>query len=220
MTTIFPILPFFVIFCILLMFIIRRSNSKQQTEIEDFLKRERESKLVRPVDLSTLPYLNVPIDRFCFGTLKSDEVKKIEDEILAISKKPLLNLSGKTNTELRETYGSPNLEAMQAIGDDFDRITVLICDYAKELMDAGEFSLAITVLEWGIYIKSDVSRNYTYLCDCFKELGQERRIETLREMVEGSEFVMKPVALKHIDEVLTSLTDKPQQIHTPDISDD
>lgn len=181
--------------------LIRKSNSKQETEIEEFLRRERESKLVRAVDLSTLPYLNVPIDRFCFGTLTDSETKAIEDEITEISKKPLLNLSGKTNTELRETYGSPNLEAMQAIGDDFDRITVLICDYAKKLMDAGEWSLAITVLEWGVFIKSDVSRNYTYLCDCFKELGQTRRIETLREQVELSDFVMKPVVLKHIEVV-------------------
>lgn len=205
MAIIFPILPFVLLFAVVLTIIIKRSDKRQAEDIESFWQRENRAKLTRAVDLTTLPYLNVPIDKFSFGTLEDPNVKEIEESILAISKKPLLNLTGKTNTELRETYGSPNLEAMQAIGDDFDKLTVSLCNYAQALYDSGHINEAIPVLEYGMYIKSDISTTYTLLADCFYSRQQKRRIETLREEVAKTELFMRSAIIKHIDTLLSQI---------------
>ena len=190
------------IFIAILTFFIKRSDRIQEEGIEDFWTRERDAKLTRAVDISTLPYLNVPIEKFSFGTVESSDAKKLEEEITSISKKPLINLAGKTNTELMETYGSPNLDAMKEIGEDFDRLTIALAAYGEVLFDSGHITEAITVLEYGVFIKSDVSKTYTVLCDCFDYLNQKRRIENLRSLVAPMNMIMTPVILAHIDGIL------------------
>lgn len=126
----------------------------------------------------------------------------MENEITSLSKKPLLNLTGKSNTELREIYGAPNLENMKAIGEDFDKLTIVLVNYAEALINAGLLTEAITVLEYGVFIKSDMSKNYTLLADCFSTLNQPRRIETLKEQLKPLHLLMEPVIISHFEELL------------------
>lgn len=206
-----PLFPFIAAGVAILFLFMRRSRRRAEDQYEEFWERERNAKTTRPVDLTTLPYLNVPIDRFQFGTLSSPEVQGIENEIREISQKPLLNLTGKTNTELRETYGSPNFEAMKEIGEDFDRLASAIIAYANAMIQAGETTLAITVLEYGVFIKSDLSKNYTLLADCFKKMGQKRRISTLRDQVLTMNLATEPLILKHLDSLLESFPEENQE---------
>lgn len=212
MIVIFPVLTFVLIVIGFLFFFIKRSNSQIEKKEEEFWQREKESKLTPPVDLSTIAYLNVPLDKFYFGSIDTPEVKAMEDEITAISKKPLLNLTGKSNTELRETYGSPNLEAMKEIGDDFDKLTMVLVKYANALFDAELITETITVLEYGVLIKSDVSTTYTLLGDCYAKLGQKRRVQTLKEQVLPLGLLMGPVIIKHLDALLDEDETKGAQI--------
>lgn len=199
---IFPVLTFVLIVIAFLFFFIKYSNAKIEQKEEQFWQREKEAKLTPPVDLDSLAYINIPIDKFYFGSIDSPEVEAMEEEITEISKKPLLNLTGKTNTELSETYGAQNLETMKEIGDDFDKLTMVLVKYATALYEAGLITEAISVLEYGVLVKSDVSTTYTLLADCYARLGQKRRIQTLKEQVMPLGLLMGPVIIKHLDELM------------------
>lgn len=208
MSNIFPILTGVIIFIFVLTFFIRRSNRIQDEDYETFWEREKRARLVPPKDLGTIAYLNVPIEKFSFGSLADSSVQDMEREIEAISKKPLLNLTGKTNTELRETYGAPNLEAMKEIGDDFDRLTVLLTDYAQALFDAELIDEAIPVLEYSIFIKTDVSKSYTLLGDCYFKKGQARRIETLKEQVVPLNLLRGKIITDYLDGLIQKMQEQ------------
>lgn len=198
----FPILPFVLLAAVIIALITGSSKKRIGENIDEFFKREKNAKTVPAMDLGTIAYLNIPIEKFYMGNINDENIQNLESQIIALSKKPLLNLTGKTNTELRETYGSPNFEAMKAIGDDFDRLTMILVDYADALINKGHITEAITVLEYGAYIKSDISKNYTLLCDCFITLNQKNRILTLKEYVLSLNIPMESVIINYMDKLL------------------
>lgn len=216
MRNIFPFLTVIVILIFILYFIIRKSNKAQEDVTREFWEREKQAKLTRPVDLGTIAYLNVPLEKFSFGTLVDPQVQKTEQEITAISKKPLLNLTGKTNTELREIYGSPNLAAMQEIGEDFDNLTLLLVSYAGYLFDEKLYDETIPVLEYGVLIKSDVSKNYTLLGDCYFQKKQPRRIEILKDQVKTLGLLREKNILDYLEGLISQMTDNTQSEGTDD----
>lgn len=198
----FPILSVVIIGVIILAIIYRKNDRKQKQDMDNFWEREQLAKIVPPKDLDSIEYLKIPIEKFSFGTVGDDETKAIENKITEYSKKRLLNLTGKTNTELRELYGAPNLEIMQEIGDDFDGFSIALNEYAKKLKENECYKEAIPVLEYGLIIKTDISENYIMLADCYKAVGQDRRIETLKEQVMTLGLLMEPSIIAHIDSFL------------------
>ncbi|MBQ3901983.1 MAG: hypothetical protein II745_01260 [Lachnospiraceae bacterium] len=149
----------------------RYLSKKQKAKEESYYELEKRADQTPAKDLSTLPYIKVPVDSFPFGFSDDPEVCLIEEEILELSRKPLLNLSRKSNTTLKLEYGARNLKKMQVIADDYDRLVVLLCDYAKILMENEMTEEAFTVLSFGEEIGSDVSQNAVLLRECKDRLN-------------------------------------------------
>lgn len=204
MPTPFPILTIVIISVIILAIIYKKNDAKQKEDIDNFWQRERLAKTVPPKDLDSISYLSVPIDNFSFGSIDDEDVRLLENELSSLSQKRLLNLTGKTNTELRELYGSPNLEAMQKIGDDFDRFSIVLADYATKLVESELYEEAIRVLEYALLIKTDISKCYTMLGDCYIALGQPRRVETLKEQVLSLGLWMESSIISYLDNLLAN----------------
>lgn len=190
----YPTVIVAIIFAIILVARLRSLSKKQKGDMDSFWGREREAAVAAPaVDLDSLPYITIPLDKFPLGICESEEAAMIEDELRELSHHRLLNLTGKTNTELRLTYGAANIKTMQAISDDFDRVTVLLVDYAKALMEEGHTDGAITVLEFGAREKTDMRSNYTLLADIYESEKQAGKLLTLADIVETLDH---PWALK------------------------
>lgn len=149
----------------------RYLSKKQKAKEESYYELEKRADQTLAKDLSTLPYIKVPVDSFPFGFSDDPEVCLIEEEILELSRKPLLNLSRKSNTTLKLEFGARNLKKMQVIADDYDRLVVLLCDYAKILMENEMTEEAFKVLSFGEEIGSDVSQNAILLKECKDRLN-------------------------------------------------
>ena len=128
--------------------------------------------------------------------------------------KRLLNLTGKNNTELKEAYGVANLATMQAIGEDFDRLTVILKEYAEGLIAQNQLTDAIRVLEFGVAIGTDISQNYTLLGDCYQALGQTDKIGYLMTQVENRHLLLGPSIIRHLQSLLSGDTDT--EINAPE----
>ena len=148
----------------------RYLSKKQRDKEESYYELEKRADAAPTADLSKLDYIKVPVQDFPFGFSDDPEVCLIEEELLALSKKPLLNLSRRSNTSLKLEFGARNLKKMQVIADDYDRLVVLLCDYAKILMENEMIEEACRVLSFGKDIGSDVSQNKTLLQECREKL--------------------------------------------------
>ena len=198
----FPILGVVLVGMIALALRYRQLNKKMDKDTEDFYERERKANSTPKKDISNIEYLKIPMEKFPIGQIDDPDITVIEDKLIALSEKDILNLTSKTNTDLKEEYGVPNFDKMQEVGENFNDLTVTLVDYGSELMLRNMTDEAITVLEYGIVIGTDVSKNYTLLADCYKAKNQPRRISTLRQQAESYEGMMRNSILRHLDGLL------------------
>ena len=198
----FPILGIVLVGMIALALRYRYLNKKMDNVNEAFYERERKANATPKKDISNLTYIKVPLEKFPIGQIEDEEIKVIEDKLVALSEKDILNLVGKTNTDLKEEYGVPNFDKMQEVGENFNELTVTLVEYGNELMLRNMLDEAISVLEYGIAIKTDVSKNYTLLGDCYKQKNQPRKIKVLREQAERYDGIMRESIIRHLDELL------------------
>jgi len=202
----FPALGIFLLICIGLTARYRFTGRKYEHATDEFWRRELNGDLSvrRDVNLEELPYLKVPLSQFPSDeALLNDEVyMDLLEQIRALADKRMLNLTEKTNTDLKLEYGRNHLEEMQKIGENFDALTVLLVSVAKRLVELSRYEDAVTVLEYGVKIGTDISTNYTLLGDCYANLGTTHKIPRLIETVEATDMVMKSAILTHLRPLL------------------
>jgi thioredoxin-like negative regulator of GroEL len=95
----------------------------------------------------------------------------------------MLNLTGKTNTDLKLEYGAGNLEALSGFDENFTEFVRTVPVYAKELIDDGQIAAAQELLELAVSYQADGSAIYTTLADLYRESGENSRIQSLIDVV-------------------------------------
>ena len=194
----------FIAFIIWLTIAIKHARNKSDATWDNYYEREREADLAENRDLTNLSYITIPLEKFPLNFLENKENEDfplIVDELEQLNHTRLLNLNGKSNTDLKLEYGPKNLKEMQDIADRFSRATILLTDLAKCFLEEHNPSGAAAVLEYGSEIGSDISSNYTLLGECYKELGEPEKFDALYEHVQSMNFLMKDAVLKELDEI-------------------
>ena len=200
----FPFLTIFIIFVLWLALRYATVKKKTSEKYDNFWEQEAQANNTPAKDLSTLDYLKIPVNRFPFDKWEDDEIQMIEVQIKELSEKRILNLTGKTNTELKLEYGTANLDAMTEIGDNFNTLIVLLVDYAKALMQRGDYEEAAKILEYGASVRSDISSNYMLLGDCYVALHKQKQIPVIREQVESMNLMLGHKITNYLDELVAS----------------
>ena len=137
----------------------------------------------------------------------SEEIAKAEHSICALSGKRILNLTGISNTELRLTYGTMNLEPLTACDQNFTALIRSLQKWGALLVSSGNYTDAVTVLSYSVSIGSDIAGTYTLLGRLYKANGELSKIEELKTSAEELTTLMKPSILRDLDQLLTSESD-------------
>ncbi len=196
----FPFLTIFLIFIVWLAIKIKQSKAKHTKDMDDFWMAEMQANATPAKDIKGLSYITIPIEKFPLDFSTDEETMDIESRLKELSTHPLLNLTGKTNTEIKATYGVPNFETMCQIGEDYDEVTLLLDKYAAKLEEAGRINDAIAVLEFAVGTKTDIKTSYTRLGKCYKSLGKEEKLAYLIKQVEESNLLLKSAIIKELSE--------------------
>lgn len=200
-----PILTIlFIAFIIWLTVRIRHSRKKSDATWDNYYEREREADLAENRDITNLSYITIPLEKFPLNFLENtdnEDFPLIVDELEQLNHTRLLNLNGKSNTDLKLEYGPRNLKEMQEIADRFSRVEVLLTDLAKCFLEEKNPEGAATVLEYGSDIGSDISTNYTLLGECYRELDEPDKLKSLIKHVKSMDFLMKDSVLKELGEM-------------------
>lgn len=199
----FPFFTIFLIFVVWLAVRYRSGDRKSQQLQEDFWENEAKANSAPAIDLDSIHYISIPLEKFPLGLCPEDEILQMESRLKELSEKRILNLTGKTNTELKATYGVKNLPAIMEIGENFDQLTVLLKDYASALIQRKHISEAVSVLEFGVGIGTDISQHYIMLGQCYHQLGKSDKIDYLIEQVNTRDLLLGPSIVRQLESMKT-----------------
>ena len=189
-----PLLGLFIAVICLLTFFRKRS-------IDRFWKKESIANNTRLKDLSGLPYITIPFDKFPIGMYENDLLKKYEKTLQALSGQKIVNLGTQTNTDLKIAYGTASLPALTDYEQNFTTLCQTLTAYAGQLIELGHTNEARTILEYGISIGSDLSQNYLLLAEIYQSSGDTEQIRKLLSSAEQLDSLMK----RSIVEKLTAM---------------
>lgn len=146
---------------------IRKSSIPNRQSVKQYLDREDEANSTRRQDISDLPYIQVPLDTFPLhitlnDAKKQSEIAKCRQELTELAKLPMLNLIGKSNTELKLLYGPANLPALINCDQNYSRYLRTLQALADCIYDTHP-SEAVSIAEYCLTIGTDISGTYELL---------------------------------------------------------
>ena len=134
----------------------------------------------------------------------SEELSEAEYELCAMAQKKILNLTGISNTELRLTYGTANLDPLAACDQNYTALIRLLQKWGNLLISSDCKDDAICVLSYAVSIGSDIAGTYAQLSRLYAECGEYKKIEELRTRAEQLTTLMKPSILRDLDTLLAA----------------
>ena len=197
------VLPYFIILLAIFQFFLRKNSKKHEELNKDFWKREREANTVRRKDISSLSYITIP-DSLPMSDC-NDAVIKALNNFYAFKGTKMLNLTGKSNTDLKTAYGAANLDALSEYDDNCTQMLKSIIPLATELNKSGLTDDAAAYLEFGISCRTDITQNYTMLAEYYASNGNKDKIQHLIDVAESLDSLTKKPIISKLDSILLSL---------------
>lgn len=198
------LLGLFIFFLALLAFYRKKSTRYQQDITEAFWERETKANSSRRQDISGLPYITIPLDKFPIGICTNDQILSCESTLLMLSERKILNLGTQTNTDLKLKYGPANLNVLSECEQHFMLLCRTLISYAKTLAELGYEEEAITVLEFAIRCGSDASKNYLLLAEIYLRRGRDHDANELLEQAKQLDSLMKDSIVVKLSGMLSS----------------
>jgi len=198
----FPFLASFLVFVIWLTYKLHKSKREEANFLEDFWKKEREANSVRKKSLEGLDYITIPFERLPMDTAAdNEEIREIHDKLHRLSSEKIVNLTGISNTDLKLTYGAPNITSLTAYDQNYTLLASTLYSWAGLLYKEGYVTQARQILEFGIETGTDVSGNYKLLAKIYMEEGNAEGLRQLREKAETLNSLMKVPILNALGDI-------------------
>ena len=194
----FPFLGLFIIFLSVAAYYRKRATAQQKKVTEDFWSREDQANQIRRKDISNLPYITIPLEKFPIGISDDEELTDYENDLKTLASRKILNLSHQSNTDLKLAYGPANLPALSEYDQNYTTLLRNLVAYADCLINNGFKSEAVPVLEFGISIDSDIRANYTLLAELYKEQGKTAKIQELIDKAAPLDSMMRSAILEQL----------------------
>ncbi len=202
LTSKFPIFFTFVLLSVIFMLSIRRSTRQIKKNREEFWAKEIRANSVRKKPLTNVDFIVIPYDELPLELETQDEkVKECLDQLYELKDQPIANFTGITNTDLKLEYGAPNITTLSKADTNFTLLVRTLQGLADRLHALGHDSEALTILEYAIRIKSDVSASYYLAAKLYSESGNTKGIAWLKRSAETLNSIMVTPILRKLNEL-------------------
>ena len=195
-------IPVFFIITILLVLWVhyqkRRTDRIASKSSELFWERERQANLTRKKDISNLDYIHVPVNTLPFPETDSEEIGDIQKHILNLASGKIVNFTGKSNTDLKLEYGAPNINLLMEYDKNYLELVRSLYRYGKLLYDKQLTDEAMSILNYALSIKTDISANYTLLATIYKEKNNAEGINSVISAAEELTSMTKKALLSNL----------------------
>lgn len=176
----------------------KQNNSTISEEDADFWERERRSNFVRKKDISQLELLEIDLESLPFSEHPDDREAELETGVRKCAGTKMLNLTGFTNTELKEQYGTGNLDELTEWDQNFMYFIRTLSQWGSYLYQKKDYPRTKKIMEYSVEIGSDISTVYTTLGEIYARQHDWDNVEKLISKVETSDFPLKDSILKKL----------------------
>ncbi|MCR5216070.1 MAG: hypothetical protein K6C69_03970 [Lachnospiraceae bacterium] len=157
-----------------------KRNAKNDLDITmEILNKEREANTTRRQDISNLDYIHLDPDRLPVLTAPSSKLADYDQKLRGYVDKKMLNLSGISNTELKLTYGAPNLPILSEYDEAFTQCSILLNKYGQTLMEEGFSREAVELLNYTLELGAASSQSILLLGKEYQRTGNTSALDQL-----------------------------------------
>ena len=129
-----------------------------------------------------------------------DVLKHDEEEILKLKNKKIANFTGISNTDLKLTYGAPNLTLLTEYDQNFTALVKGLDTWGAHLIEHKRYSEARKVLEFAVECRTDLKSTYTMLADMYAENFEFDKLDHLSEVAGELNSLMRGPIMRILKE--------------------
>lgn len=208
----YPFFASFIVFGFLFSFSIKRRIKTEKKYVFNFWERERMADSTRRKSLENLDYVAIPLKELPMDVLAElPEIQEFHQKLRELSEKKIVNFAGYSNTDLKLTYGAPNLNLLSEYDANYEELITLLQNWASLLLQNwGESAqlcpeeerkqAAKTILAYAVSIGSDIAASYEKLIKLYLEYGEQDKIPALKEKAEKLRSLSKGRVLTMLEE--------------------
>ncbi len=186
---------------------LKATSSNPDNGIKSFTERERRANNTLKKPLDDLAFIRVPLEAIPAPEPEVNEkCASLLSEIKMLSEKKIVNLSGISNTDLKLTYGAPNLPILTEYDQNFTLLCKDLYDLGCEYRNAGLVEEAISTLNAAVGLGTDISGNYTSLAEMYAEKGLYVEIQRLINCADNIRSLTKNSTINKLQNILDSHT--------------
>ncbi|MCR5209605.1 MAG: hypothetical protein K6C99_05305 [Lachnospiraceae bacterium] len=191
-----------VLFIIILFYFIKKSSKEAAESMESFRKRESEADSTRKKPLDDLQFITIPEDFFKMprDTEDNDCVSAFK-VFESLKDQKIVNLTGISNTDLKLSYGAPNLPLLAQYDQNYTVFARSLDRYAQFLTRSGHTDDAAKILEFAVETGSDISSTYKQLAEIYQINGTSDKISLLKEKASSLNSAMAPSILRYLESI-------------------
>ncbi len=188
--------------------------------LRNFNERERAANNTLKKPLDDLDFINVPVDSIpAPDPAINENCAALIGQIRLLSEKKIVNLTGISNTDLKLTYGAPNLPILSEYDQNFTTLCKAILDLGIEYKNAGYTDEAVATLNVGVRVGTDLSLNYTTLAEIYAERGLYVEIQRLINCAGNIRSLTRNSTISKLQNILDEHTSSVIKLSDDDPSD-
>lgn len=157
------------------------TKPSSKDRLNDLLQAEHEAQFIRSKALPN-EYL-IQVDFSKYPIVHQSECEKLYCALMRYSTLPMANLQGKTNLELKQTYGSQTLQQIADYEKNYFEFMNATIKYGSALYENGFLDEARQTLEQCIQYHCDVSKCYALLIEIYTKQHDGAALESLRSTI-------------------------------------
>lgn len=183
-------------------FYLSKANQKSKLALKAFWEKESQANSTRKADISNLEYIKIPLNNLPILDTADEKLTSIQNSIKDLSEKPILNLTGVSNTDLKLKYGVANMNYLSVCDNNYTLLVRNLYSWGDYLYELDMKKEAITVLEFGIQCKTDISKNYILLAHLYKDMLEDDKINDLLLVAMSLQSLTKDTIIKALKEIM------------------
>ena len=179
----------------------KRTARLRTRKSDEFWKREREANFVRKKSLDDLEYISVPLSSFPMDVATDDDIiASCHRELKSLDGEKIVNFTGYTNTDLKLAYGTANITVLTQYDQNYTLFVRTLQEFGKRLYELGYHDEALTVLEYAVSTRTDISGTYYLAASIYHEKGQTDKIRHLLFVADTLQSAMKGPIVRTLKE--------------------
>jgi len=192
------------IFIIWLQYEIRKSSRKSKLDSDAFWDKETKANTTRRKGIDNLEYLKLQLELLPMSDKEDQTLNSYRDTIRNLSDQRIINLTGVSNTDLKNKYGIANLNRLTEYDNNYAILVSMLQKWAERLYLKGFEEDALSVLEFAVSCNSDVNKTYLLLADLYKKRDSSEKINDLIQIVNSISIHDKDKLIQELNLTLRS----------------